>query len=300
MRGARVDPALAVEHEPAAVPRATSPAFRRFVFRLFRFLNGGVDHRDDPAERRKVHFLNTIGALAFLFVLSFAGVYLLLDARRLWPLSVAAAAVAPGFLFPLVLHRLGFRRAAPHTPFGWMSLTLALFGALGAGPTAGLHFFVMIVAVVPLAMWPSRRSLLAFYFALNSVLFLAVELAPLGEPWVRFSAGEATLVRTASILCTFGSITGILVGQAWFADRHRVQLRRRTHALSVTRDELRAALATVQTLEGIIPICMFCKKTRDDAGYWQAVERFIEQRTQAAFSHGICPECMEQRYPDQD
>lgn len=162
-----------------------------------------------------------------------------------------------------------------------MSLTLALFGALGAGPAAGLHFFVMIVAVVPLAMWPSRRLLLAFYFALNSVLFLAVELAPLGEPWVRFSAAEATLVRTASILCTFGSITGILVGQAWFADRHRVQLRRRTHALSVTRDELRAALATVQTLEGIIPICMFCKKTRDDAGYWQAVERFIEQRTQA-------------------
>lgn len=207
---------------------------------------------------------------------------------------------APGFLLPLLLRRLGFREAAPHTLFGWMSLTLAVFGALGAGPAAGLHFFVMIVAVVPLVMWPSRRRLLAFYFALNSAVFLAVELAPFGAPWVLFTSHEAMLVRTASILCTFGSITGILVGQAWFADRHRVQLHRRSRALSATRDELRAALATVKTLEGIIPICMFCKKTRDDAGYWQGVERFIEQRTQAEFSHGICPECMDQRYPERE
>lgn len=286
-----------MEHDSSV---SSSPAFRRFVFQLFRLLNGGVDHRDELSERRKVHFLNTIGALAFLFVLLFAGVYLLLDAQRLWPLSAAAAAVAPGFLLPLLLRRLGFREAAPHTLFGWMSLTLGVFGALGAGPTAGLHFFVMIVAVVPLVMWPSRRLLLAFYFALNSALFLGVELAPLGAPWVAFTAREAMLVRTASTLCTFGSITGILVGQAWFADRHRLQLKRRTHALSVTRDELRAALATVQTLEGIIPICMFCKKTRDDAGYWQAVERFIEQRTQAEFSHGICPDCMQRHYPEQE
>lgn len=45
---------------------------------------------------------------------------------------------------------------------------------------------------------------------------------------------------------------------------------------------------------------MFCKKTRDDAGYWQAVERFIEQRTQAEFSHGICPDCMERHDPEQE
>ncbi len=298
MFAARVDLVPHVEHD-ALVPGA-SPAYRRAIFRLFRFLNGGVDHRADLADRRKVHFLNTISALAFVFVLAFAGVYLLLDAHRLWPLSVAAAAVSPGFLVPLLLRRLGFREAAPHTLFGWMSLSLAVFGALGAGPSAGLHFFVMIVAVVPLVMWPSRRLLLAFYFVLNTLMFLTVELVPLGAPWVLFSPREALLVRTASILCTFGSITGILVGQAWFADRHRVQLKRRTHALSVTRDELREALATVQTLEGIIPICMFCKKTRDDAGYWQAVERFIEQRTQAEFSHGICPDCMQQRYPEQD
>lgn len=55
--------------------------------------------------------------------------------------------------------------------------------------------------------------------------------------------------------------------------------------------ELQKALDEVKTLRGIVPICAWCKNVRDDNGYWQDVESYMEARTDAAFSHGICPEC---------
>jgi hypothetical protein len=57
--------------------------------------------------------------------------------------------------------------------------------------------------------------------------------------------------------------------------------------------ELRAALAEVKTLQEILPICSYCKKIRDDENYWQSVEGYISQRTNATFSHSICPACYE-------
>jgi hypothetical protein len=55
--------------------------------------------------------------------------------------------------------------------------------------------------------------------------------------------------------------------------------------------ELQAALAEVQTLRAILPICSYCKKIRDDANYWQSVEGYISNHTGMKFSHGICPDC---------
>lgn len=60
---------------------------------------------------------------------------------------------------------------------------------------------------------------------------------------------------------------------------------------------LERALAEVKTLRGILPICSFCKKIRDDDGYWSQVEVYVSERSHADFSHGICPDCMEEHYP---
>jgi DNA-binding response OmpR family regulator len=57
--------------------------------------------------------------------------------------------------------------------------------------------------------------------------------------------------------------------------------------------ELERALAQVRTLEGLVPICSYCKKVRDDQNFWHRVEAYIEQRSDAQFSHGICPDCYE-------
>jgi sigma-B regulation protein RsbU (phosphoserine phosphatase) len=59
--------------------------------------------------------------------------------------------------------------------------------------------------------------------------------------------------------------------------------------------ELRSALEHIKTLEGILPICSYCRKVRDDAGYWRQLEAYIAQHSDARFSHGICPECLEKQ-----
>jgi len=61
-------------------------------------------------------------------------------------------------------------------------------------------------------------------------------------------------------------------------------------------DELREALANVKTLRGLIPICASCKKIRDDKGFWSQVEVYVRDRSEAEFSHGICPDCMKKLY----
>lgn len=62
--------------------------------------------------------------------------------------------------------------------------------------------------------------------------------------------------------------------------------------------ELREALASVKTLRGFIPVCAGCRKVRDDGGYWQAVEEFVRDHTDAQFSHGLCPTCAPLYFPD--
>ena len=62
--------------------------------------------------------------------------------------------------------------------------------------------------------------------------------------------------------------------------------------------DLQAALANVKTLRGLLPICASCKKIRDDKGYWNQIEFYIRERSDASFTHGICPECAEKLYGD--
>jgi sigma-B regulation protein RsbU (phosphoserine phosphatase) len=69
-------------------------------------------------------------------------------------------------------------------------------------------------------------------------------------------------------------------------------------ALALRVGELEATLAEIKTLKGLIPMCASCKKIRDDQGFWQQVEGYLMQHSQAEFSHGLCPECMEKHYPE--
>ena len=64
--------------------------------------------------------------------------------------------------------------------------------------------------------------------------------------------------------------------------------------------ELRESLERVKTLSGLLPICVHCKNVRNDKGYWEQIERYLSSRTDALFSHGLCPECASKHYPDTD
>jgi hypothetical protein len=62
--------------------------------------------------------------------------------------------------------------------------------------------------------------------------------------------------------------------------------------------DMLAAVKEVKTLRGIIPICSSCKKIRNDEGSWNRIETYIRNHSDAEFSHGICPECMQKLYPE--
>ncbi len=59
-------------------------------------------------------------------------------------------------------------------------------------------------------------------------------------------------------------------------------------------------ITEIKTLRGIIPICSYCKKIRDDKGYWKQIESYIHDHSEAEFSHGICIDCVKKHYPDID
>lgn len=64
--------------------------------------------------------------------------------------------------------------------------------------------------------------------------------------------------------------------------------------------ELENAIKELKMLSGIVPICMHCKKIRDDRGYWNQLEKFLTENSDAQFSHGICDDCLKEQYPDED
>ncbi|MFW5739541.1 MAG: GAF domain-containing protein [Myxococcota bacterium] len=62
--------------------------------------------------------------------------------------------------------------------------------------------------------------------------------------------------------------------------------------------QLEQSFAEIKVLRGILPVCGFCRRVRDDAGYWRELEEYVAAHSDTAFSHGLCPACMRAHYPD--
>ena len=91
----------------------------------------------------------------------------------------------------------------------------------------------------------------------------------------------------AEIASVFGELAAIAL-----------QISRHIDLLNEKTKSLEYALTQVQTLHGLLPMCAFCKKIRDDKGYWTMVESYISEHTDAKISHGLCPDCLNKHYPD--
>ncbi|MBI5883346.1 MAG: DUF3365 domain-containing protein [Elusimicrobia bacterium] len=117
-------------------------------------------------------------------------------------------------------------------------------------------------------------------------------------PWEHVKQGLAGQLRAA--IAAYGTIWAVGLLGLWLSSkqiRHHLSERRlahaRTEALVV---ELTAALGQVKTLSGFIPICASCKKVRNDKGFWESVEKYVTARSDAQFSHGVCPDCGKRLY----
>lgn len=87
------------------------------------------------------------------------------------------------------------------------------------------------------------------------------------------------------------------VGSALKLKQEMDSRKAREQELKKRTQELEQALKEVKVLRGFIPICASCKKIRNDQGYWQLVEAYIREHSEAEFSHGICPDCIKKFFP---
>lgn len=118
----------------------------------------------------------------------------------------------------------------------------------------------------------------------------AVYKVSLGETRYVWMKDQATIdiYEQDKICLSLGSLTIVTKEMKAEEEREKLVL------------ELQGALENVKTLSGLLPICANCKKIRDDKGYWNQIEAYIRDHSEADFSHSICPECGKKLYPELD
>lgn len=117
---------------------------------------------------------------------------------------------------------------------------------------------------------------------LNMGIVAKIDLAEIRAPFIK-----------AGIIATIFAVILTAVGAYTFIQITQPILVKLTNTIS----SLQSTLSELKVLRGILPICSFCKKIRDDAGYWNQVETYIQKHSDADFSHSICPSCVNKHYP---
>ncbi len=108
-----------------------------------------------------------------------------------------------------------------------------------------------------------------------------------GQPHIRFYAGAPLITPTGhevGTLCVIDKAPNALSSS-------QIKMMEALGRQVVVQLELRVALRTIKTLQGLIPICSYCKRIRKDQDYWQTIEKYIQEHSDVQFSHGICPTC---------
>jgi two-component system sensor histidine kinase TtrS len=153
-------------------------------------------------------------------------------------------------------------------PWVWLVLAVPL---VLVEYTTGIYSQFPVVYVIPV-------SLAAWYSGRFPAVTLAVAI-PLAHFIFRLLAGQAPDVALVATSVLRGSV--IIFMALWFA------------RLS---EHERALQHEVQTLKGLLPICLFCKSIRNDSGEWERLEPYISRRSETQFSHCICPPCQQIHY----
>jgi hypothetical protein len=135
------------------------------------------------------------------------------------------------------------------------------------------------------------------HVVLNNVMFapLVIEEKTVGIIGLANKPSDFT-ERDAFIATGFGELAAISLSHNRNLDKKRQAREER----EIVIKDLKEALHQVKTLSGLLPICSYCKKIRDDKGYWNQIDAYIQQHSDARFSHGICKECLRKYHPDVD
>jgi len=202
-----------------------------------------------------------------------------------WPaLGIRVAWLALLLAQAAVLRRAGTHRVVVAgtgaAVFGSALLDLALLAATGGSASPLLWFTPVLATVLPFMSFERVGIGLAasVLLVVGTGLMLLAGGAPAG----------------AQLALANGGGGGILCG--WLLARAYERARRAEEARRV---ELAEAMASIKTLSGMLPVCSWCHRVRTDAGYWQQIEAYVSQHSDATFTHGLCQDCFDEHYGDE-
>jgi hypothetical protein len=116
-----------------------------------------------------------------------------------------------------------------------------------------------------------------------------------------FRQRNATLMTLIAICCLLFGLAIMLVHAIHqiilFQQKSAKELNLKNTELKKANDDLLDAIENIKTLKGLLPICAHCKKVRDDSGYWEQIETYVRNHSEADFTHGICPDCIKKHFP---
>lgn len=168
---------------------------------------------------------------------------------------------------------------------GAVCLSFAILALVAVGDCITAWYYIFdFFYLIPLSVatvYLGRRA--GMLMSLICTAAWTVALATQGHPVVRQHPDPTLLVWVWNFLMRMVVQSSFV----WLLDRliHDAERQRKLAS------ELRAALDHVNQLRDLIPICAWCKRVRNDAGYWQHVDQYLQERDLATFTHGICPEC---------
>lgn len=256
---------------------------------------------DTDEKKRRAEFLHHGSSILFVFTLILFMINLSYgspDAKDANWLLVIIALVQ---IIIKLMNWLGYVKAASIVllTIGLLAMTLICLKVDGINDEAIFGYVLIIIASGYLLGWwfafaYTMASIIAMWF-LASLQMNGSIVPDIDGPYQ--TALDLTVVFVMILFVVYFLIKtldkALKDAQSELSERKRIE-ERREKLIS----ELQAALSEVKTLRGIIPICANCKKVRDDEGYWQQVEKYIQDRSEAAFSHSICHECAKKIYPD--
>ncbi len=130
----------------------------------------------------------------------------------------------------------------------------------------------------------------------NKMMELTIYARTKATGFIEFAeARQSRLEKVTVILTVAGVFFSLIIA---FVASSRLQ--RAKKKILDKNNKLQKALDEIKTLQGIIPICSYCKKIRDDKGAWEIIEAYICNHSQAQFSHGVCPECYNKQMEEWD
>ena len=151
------------------------------------------------------------------------------------------------------------------------------------------------------------KGKISFYLTLFIIGLLTLSAMTFYEFFKQFLIPDISIWNSHIITIVFSTILALIVSFFVLKRENKIKstINQKNQELEKAKNDLEENLKrleegsrNIKILSGLIHICSSCKKIRDDAGYWHQIEKYIKEHSDAVFSHGLCPACAKELYPD--